>query len=115
MAPFGSLWLTFGATWLPFGSLWLPFGSLLVPFGSLLVPLGSLLLALALDFLTLGVFWRHFFNFFEFSLEIICKIAFFLKNLIEIQFVLFFSAFEALSAKHPRTIPGTLAFAPNHL
>ena len=65
---FGSLWLTFGSLWLTFDSLWLPFGSLLVPFGSLLVPLGSLLLTLGLDFLTFGLSWRHFHNFYRFSL-----------------------------------------------
>ena len=75
--PLAHVWLPFGSPWLHFGSLWLPSGSFLVRFGSLLAPLGSLLLTVALDFLTFAVFWRHFWYFLEFLMEILCKSIFF--------------------------------------
>ena len=107
----GSLWLTFGAHWLTFGSLLVPFVSLLVPSGSLLVPLASLLVTLALDFLTFGASWCYFSYFYTFSMKICCKFIFFRKCSLKFRFLSSFF-FETLSAKSPRTIPGTLSFVP---
>ena len=48
-------------------------------------------------------------------MDILCKIRFFMKMLTEIKIVVFFPVFGTLSAKHPKTIPGTLTFAPHRL
>ena len=46
-------------------------------------------------------------------MDILCKIRFFMKMLTEIKIVVFFPVFGTLSAKHPKTIPGTLTVAPH--
>ena len=108
--PLAHFWRPLAPFWLPLAPLWLPFGSLLVPFGSLLVALGSLLVTLALDFLTFGASWCHFLYFYIFSIKTLCKLIFLGKCPLKFRF---FWLLEALSAKSPRTIPGTLSFVPH--
>ena len=118
--------------WLTFGSLLAPLGRLLAPFGSLWDPFGSLSAHFWCPLAHFWCPWPHFCSpwrsifsllgshgvifdiFWIFRWKSYVKSYFFRKCSLKFR-LFFFSVFETLSAKHPKTIPGTLTFAPHRL
>ena len=113
---------------------WLTFGSLLAPLGCLLVPFGFLLAHFWCPLAHFWCPWDHFcsplrsmftllrspgviFNsFWIFRWVSYVNSYFFEKSSLKFSlFVFMFLKYFRQQAKHPKTIPGTLAFALHHL
>ena len=116
-----ALWLTFGFLLAPLGCLFAPSGSLLAPFGSLLSHFWCPLAHFSCPWAQFCSPWRsissllgspgvilNIFRYFRWKSHV--KSYFFEKKK-HWKSACFFSAFQTLSAKHPKTIPGTWTFA----
>ena len=111
---FDTFWSSFVSFWLPLGSplvpFWLPLAAFWFPLASFWLTFG----ALGITFAHLGAPFSHFrcllVSFFIF----VCLFnEILMLFLLSLKFRSLFSlfAFETLSAKHPKTIPGTRTFA----